>query len=314
MKTEQIIYLNDIAKTQSISQTAQRFFISQQALSFSLKKLEEEFDTLFLNRTNHGVTLTQEGRLFLRKTQAMLDIYTDLKESLQLNTFSAPQDAPLPPGALHIFGHTRTLEPLLVDILEMYTHLHAQIQIILQERENIEIIEAIAQNSGELGIIFAPEPLLDEGSPHIPYHIPANIQIEKLYSDEFILCCSRNHPLTQQEVLQLSDLVDYPTVQFDTNAIMHSIGLTAAKPSQSHQYFSNNVSFHKDMIRRGLAVSVITTFEFRKLYLKYKDLTALPISDGYKCVISIVTRKDQPLSAAAQAFICMLKKFDFYRV
>ena len=68
------------------------------------------------------------------------------------------------------------------------------------------------------------------------------------------------------------------------------------------------------MIRRGLAVSVITTFEFRKLYLKYKDLTALPISDGYKCVISIVTRKDQPLSAAAQAFICMLKKFDFYRV
>ena len=97
MKTEQIIYLNDIAKTQSISQTAQRFFISQQALSFSLKKLEEEFDTLFLNRSNHGVTLTQEGRLFLRKTQAMLDIYTDLKESLQLNTFSAPQDAPHPP-------------------------------------------------------------------------------------------------------------------------------------------------------------------------------------------------------------------------
>ena len=68
------------------------------------------------------------------------------------------------------------------------------------------------------------------------------------------------------------------------------------------------------MIRRGLAISVITAFEFRKLYLKYKDLTALPIANSYKSIISIVTRKDQPLSAAAGVFIDMLRKFDFYRV
>lgn len=314
MKTEQIMYLNDIVKTQSISQTAQRFFISQQALSFSLKKLEEEFDATFLNRTNHGVTLTPEGRIFLRKAQALLDIYADLKESFQLQSFSAPADTPLPPGTLHILGHTRVLEPLLVDILEMYTRIHPQIQILLQERENIEIIESIAQNGGELGIIFAPELILEENSADPPYQIPANIRLEKLFSDEFILCCSKSHPLVRQQSLRLEDFADHPTVQFDTNIIMQSIGLTSAKPSKTHQYFSNNVSFHKDMIRRGLAVSVITAFEFRKLYLKYKDLTALPISDSYKSVISIVTRKDQPLSAAAQALIRMLRKFDFYRV
>lgn len=314
MKTEQIIYLNDIAKTGSISQTAQRFFISQQALSFSLKKLEEEFDTIFLNRTNHGVTLTQEGSTFLRKAQALLDIYTDLLESFQLQSFSTPADAPLPPGTLHVFGHTRVLEPLLVDILEMYTRLHPQIQIILQERENIEIIEAVAHANGELGIIFAPEPILEESTANTLYKMPANIILEKLFSDEFILCCSKNHPLAQQELLQMEDLTNYPTVQFDTNIIMQSIGQTAARPSKMHQYFSNNVSFHKDLIRRGLAVSVITAFEFRKLYLKYKDLTALPISNSYKSVISVVTNKDQPPSAAAQVFIGMLRKFDFYRV
>ena len=314
MKTEQILYLNDIAKTQSISQTAQRFFISQQALSFSLKKLEEEFDTIFLNRTNHGVTLTPEGSLFLRKTQAVLDIYTDLKESFQLQLFSAPEDAPLPPGKLHILGHTRVLEPLLADILEVYTRLHPQIQINLQERENIAILDAVAQGSGELGIIFAPEPLLEENTAEKPYQLPLNVQIEKLFSDDFILCCSQNHPLAPQKSLLLEDFADYPTVQFDTNAIMQNIGQAAAEPPRSHQYFSNNVSFHKDMIRRGLAISVITAFEFRKLYLKYKDLTALPIANSYKSIISIVTRKDQPLSAAAGVFIDMLRKFDFYRV
>ena len=42
MKIEQIIYLTDIAQTHSMTQSAQRLFISQQALSFSIKKLEEE--------------------------------------------------------------------------------------------------------------------------------------------------------------------------------------------------------------------------------------------------------------------------------
>lgn len=58
MKTEQLIYLEDIAKTHSISQTAQRFFISQQALGFSLTKLEEEFGVQLLERSNRGAELT----------------------------------------------------------------------------------------------------------------------------------------------------------------------------------------------------------------------------------------------------------------
>ena len=99
MKTEQIIYLNDIAKTHSITQTAQRFFISQQALSFSLKKLEEEFDTIFLNRTNQGVTLTQEGSNFLHKAQPILDIYNELKDDFQFHAIPEYKEE-LPSGTL----------------------------------------------------------------------------------------------------------------------------------------------------------------------------------------------------------------------
>lgn len=42
MKTEQIKYFLDIAQTHSISRTAEHFFISQQAVSDAMKRLEDE--------------------------------------------------------------------------------------------------------------------------------------------------------------------------------------------------------------------------------------------------------------------------------
>lgn len=56
MKIEQVLYLEDIAKTHSITQTAQRFFMSQQSLSFSISKLEEEFScVLDMNNSFKGI-------------------------------------------------------------------------------------------------------------------------------------------------------------------------------------------------------------------------------------------------------------------
>lgn len=66
------------------------------------------------------------------------------------------------------------------------------------------------------------------------------------------------------------------------------------------------------MLRRSLAVSVITSFEFRKLYFKHKDMTALPLTDHLKSVITLATNTQKPLSIAAQLFIRLLKKYDFY--
>lgn len=315
MKTEQIIYLDDIAKTHSITQTAQRFFISQQALSFSLAKLEEEFGVSLLERTNRGAELTKEGARFLQKARPMLDIYKELKEELSLSVIDSEESTLAPEGALQIFCHSRVLEPLLVDLLEQYTRKYPAVLITLYEKENIEIIDSISQGDGDLGIIFAPDFLLDQSpDPQTDhYQLASNILVEKLFSDQFIVCCNRNSPLKNQKALTMGSFQDIPTVRFDNNPYMLLFDqYQNFSPIQSHQYFSNNTSFHKMMLRRNLAVSVITSFEFRKLYFKHKDLTALPIIDSPKSIINLVTNRERPLTPAAQLFIRMLKNYDFY--
>ena len=309
MKSEQIVYLDDIAKTHSITQTAQRFFISQQALSFSLTKLEEEFGVAFLKRTNRGAELTEAGMLFLEKTRPFLEVYRELKNDFYLSSATTDGQNSEPEGRLTILCHTRVLEPLLVNLLEQYTNKYPDVTITSFEKENIDIIESIAQQQGDLGIVFVPEFLLDGNTDYV---FPANIQIKKLFSNEFILCCNRNYPLKNKQSVKMNDLLDVSVVIFDTNVYMISPKDVPVPAGRLHQFYSNNTAFHKAMIRHGLATSVITAFEFRKLYFKHKDLTAIPISDSPKSIICLVTRKDEQPSQAAQLFIRMLEKYDFY--
>lgn len=305
MKIDQIIYLEDIAQTHSITQSAQRLFISQQSLSFSIKKLEEEFGAHFLNRTNHGVELTEDGRHFLQRAGSMVTLYQQIKA--EFLTADSDQKGQQPSGTLQIFCHTRLLEPLLVDLLSSYTKRYPQVTVLLNEQENLDTITAIAQGQGDLGLIFLPEFLLEDAE--LPSGIlPDTARLEKLFADEFVVCCRNTHPLNNGTPLCLGDLTQTPVALFDTNPYV--IGQTAIRDKNT--YYSNNTAFHQALIAQGLAISVITGFEFRKLYFKHKDITALPLNDHLKSVITLVLPAHQALSPAAQLFADLLRKYDFY--
>ncbi len=316
MKTEQIIYLNDIAQTHSITQTAQRYFISQQALSSTIKKLEEEFNSIFLARTNKGVILTAEGEYFLEQAQNILETYAKIKDNFSYLTIAAPEV--LQEGELHIFCHTRVLGVFLIDILEQFTKRYPNIKIILKEKENIDIIEAVSKKDCDLGIIFAPDFLLNENAQTSSqkdkhYHFLDNIHLQVLFSDSFIVCCSKQHPFANKETITDQDFNNTSLVLFDSHPAMSG---EYKNCPQNHykRFFSNNIQFHKDMILKGLAVSVITSFEFRKLYLKYKNLTVIPIKIPSSSNITLVTNLENTLSPQAQIFMQMLKHYDFYRI
>lgn len=65
MNISQIKYVLEVAASSSMREAATRLFISQPALSSSIRELEEELGILIFERTNKGVSLTDEGREFV---------------------------------------------------------------------------------------------------------------------------------------------------------------------------------------------------------------------------------------------------------
>ena len=65
MNIQQIKYVLEVAASSSMRDAATRLFISQPALSSSIKDLEDELGIFLFERTNKGITLTDEGREFV---------------------------------------------------------------------------------------------------------------------------------------------------------------------------------------------------------------------------------------------------------
>ena len=86
MQIRQLKYVRSIAENRSITQAAQKLFISQQALSETLKLLEQELGFQIFQRSNKGVVPTAAGEKFLQDLEKILpviDSWKQLAENVQ---------------------------------------------------------------------------------------------------------------------------------------------------------------------------------------------------------------------------------------
>ena len=65
MEIKQLRYFLALAKTGSMTSAAHSLYITQQALSKSISKMEETLGVILFERTQHGVRLTEYGKCLL---------------------------------------------------------------------------------------------------------------------------------------------------------------------------------------------------------------------------------------------------------
>lgn len=75
-----LLYLQEVAKTQSINKAAENLYISKSALSTAIKNLEQEFGVPLLNRSVQGVTLTDAGEMVVERASLIFNILNGMKE------------------------------------------------------------------------------------------------------------------------------------------------------------------------------------------------------------------------------------------
>ena len=74
MTLTQMLYAVKIAETKSMNKAAAELFITQPALSSTMRDLEEEIHTEIFIRTNKGIVITTEGEEFLSYARQMLEL------------------------------------------------------------------------------------------------------------------------------------------------------------------------------------------------------------------------------------------------
>lgn len=144
----------EVARCGSISKAAQQLFISQPALSKSIKKLEEALNVRLFIRSSKGVILTPEGKLlweYVQKAFSSLDAAEH-----QLARMASP-DA----GSLRIGVSATLCRYMLLPYLSGFISAHPGIHISISCQSTNETLELLESDAIDIGLVGKPERLRD---------------------------------------------------------------------------------------------------------------------------------------------------------
>ncbi|MCI2227693.1 LysR family transcriptional regulator [Polaribacter sp. MSW13] len=191
MKTKLQIF-KIVAKHLSFTKAAEQLYLSQPAISKSIKNLEQEFKTTLFIRKRNSIELTDEGKAFLVYVNKILAIYTQMEEQFLHKKDNFPN--------FINFGVSTTLSNYIIPkIIAKFRVQFPQTKfnIISNNSENIENL--ILNEDIDFGIT--------EGSTSNP-----KLQFEKFIKDEIVLVTNVNNKAFQKGSIDITMLQKIPIV------------------------------------------------------------------------------------------------------
>ena len=142
MTLQQLKYVITVAETGTITEAANRLYVSQPSLTNAIHELEKEMNIVIFNRTNKGITLSKEGDAFLGYARQVLEQAAILEDKYKGN-----------PGGKKQFcvstQHYSFAVNAFVDLIKQYGQ--EEYDFSLRETQTYEIIEDVARLRSEIG-------------------------------------------------------------------------------------------------------------------------------------------------------------------
>ena len=139
-----------VAKNGSISSAADILFISQPAISFQIKKLEEQLGVSLFIRTKHGVLLTDEGKVLFEYVKNGIDSFTNGE-----NAISNLKN--LDSGIIRIGASTTVCSHIVMPYLEKFHELYPNIEIQIVNNLTCNLFKEL--RIGNLEVLFLNMPM-----------------------------------------------------------------------------------------------------------------------------------------------------------
>ena len=166
-----------VAKHLSFTKAADALCMTQPAVTFQVRQLEEQYNTRLFDRANGRISLTPAGVLALDYAERILALSGEL--GTRLKEISGQEVGPLLIGA-----STTIAEFLLPTILGEYKARHPGIVPQLSVANSEAVQARVAERSLDLGFI--------EGDSHLPTHVT-----DVCCDDELQVVCAPSHPLAR---------------------------------------------------------------------------------------------------------------------
>lgn len=138
-----------VASTGNISRAARELYISQPAISKSIRKLEEHLGVPLFERSSRGVTLTEPGRLLYQHVQTAFETLSEGEEQIK-------RAGSLGIGHLRLGVSTTLCKYILLPYLKGFIAANPHITISITCQSTNQTLELLEAGRIDVGLIGKP--------------------------------------------------------------------------------------------------------------------------------------------------------------
>ena len=188
MNTKQMDYIIETAKTLNLSRAAENLFISQPALSYQIKVIEEEVGFAIFDRVGKSIRLTPAGQQLVTSLQR---ISVDLQFAIE----QAQNMGEIYTDSIKIGFASRSALYYLPQAIKLFEQMHPDVQIVPEIQAPNDSLTAFLHK--ELDLILLPKQEAQKLS---------GVVIHPLYISQIYLLCQQTDPLAQLDRATAQDL------------------------------------------------------------------------------------------------------------
>ena len=276
-----------VAQELSFSKAAKKLYISQSAVSQSIRQLEKKLAIPLFNRSTKRVTLTPDGLALLSHIEPAINMIHQGEHYLQ-------ESKSLKRGQLHIAASDTICRYYLLDFFKAYHDTYPGVDIKVTNRTSVQCVELL--NKGNVDFIVTNLPNA---------HTSADMTIKPTKDFKDVFIANPRH-MDLSKPYKFKDLTKHPMLMLTKN--------TTTSEFLYHLFEESNLPLNPsielgsidllvDMTRINLGISFVPEF----CVMPSDDLQIIEVEETIPLrQIGLITHNKRPLSAASKKFVELL--------
>ncbi len=244
MSDRRLQVFHTVARLLSFTKAAEELHMTQPAVTFQVRQLEEQFNTRLFDRTHNRISLTDAGRRVYGFGEKIFQLYNEMDNAVRELTGDMS-------GVLILGASTTIAEYMLPVLLGDFKAKHPEVTIRLKVANTDGIVSQIENNEIDLGVVEAPVN-------------NKNLVVEVCRTDQLVLIVPPGHELAKENNVSIKRMVDYPFICREEGSGTREVmieSMTAAGVNLSDLNITmelGSLEAIKGAVEAGMGVSILS--------------------------------------------------------
>ncbi|MEN8169579.1 MAG: LysR family transcriptional regulator [Pseudomonadota bacterium] len=294
MADRRLQVFHTVARQLSFTKAAESLHMTQPAVTFQVRQLEEYFNTRLFDRTHNRISLTDAGQRVYEYADRIFSLYAEMENAVRDLTGEVS-------GVLMLGASTTIAEYMLPALLGDFKAKYPEVSIRLQVANTDGIVSMVENNIIDLGVVEAPVS-------------NKNLVVDNCRMDQMVLAVPPSHELADKDSVAITELNNHPYICREEGSGTREVMLEAMNAAGGNPANLDIVmelgspEAVKGAVEAGMGVSILSLATIDK-ELKLGTLVAVNLDEPIERPFSFVHQKQKFRLRAMEKLLDFAKNY-----